>query len=190
MKNFKYILVFTLGAAVGSVVTWKILKTKYEEKLNEEIESVKETFSSKQTEKKTEAISEPVKTKEQRMSPTSYGQMTMNLGYTSSSDAVCDEKEISIIMPDEFGQFSDYKQMYLTYYADNVLAHDDDDGLLDDVENTIGSEFLDRFGEYEAGVVHVRNDALMTDFEISLDTRPYSAVVGDAPITVNNEHGK
>lgn len=38
-------LMFAAGAAIGSVVTWKVLKTRYEKITKEEIESVKETFA-------------------------------------------------------------------------------------------------------------------------------------------------
>jgi hypothetical protein len=36
---------FAAGAAIGSAVTWKILKTKYDRLIQEEIDSVKEAFS-------------------------------------------------------------------------------------------------------------------------------------------------
>ena len=41
---FKNVLIFAAGAAIGSAVTWKLIKTKYEQIANEEIESVKEFF--------------------------------------------------------------------------------------------------------------------------------------------------
>ena len=42
MKEF---IVFAAGAAIGSVITWKVLKDKYEKLAQEEIDSVKEAFS-------------------------------------------------------------------------------------------------------------------------------------------------
>ena len=39
------VLIFTAGAVIGSLITWKLVKTKYENIANEEIASVKETFS-------------------------------------------------------------------------------------------------------------------------------------------------
>lgn len=38
------ILVFAAGATIGSVVTWKLVKTKYEQIAQDEIESVKEAY--------------------------------------------------------------------------------------------------------------------------------------------------
>ena len=40
--KFINVLVFAAGAAIGSAVTWKVVKTKYERFAQEEIESVKE----------------------------------------------------------------------------------------------------------------------------------------------------
>lgn len=39
------VFMFAAGAAIGSAVTWKILKTKYDRLIQEEIDSVKEAFS-------------------------------------------------------------------------------------------------------------------------------------------------
>ena len=41
MKN---LLCFVAGAAIGSVVTWKLIEKKYKDLADEEIESVIETF--------------------------------------------------------------------------------------------------------------------------------------------------
>lgn len=45
--NYKLfnVLLFAAGAAIGSAVTWKVLKTKYEKLVQEEIESVKTAFA-------------------------------------------------------------------------------------------------------------------------------------------------
>lgn len=43
--KFINVLMFTAGAAIGSVVTWKVVKTRYERIAQEEIESVKEAFA-------------------------------------------------------------------------------------------------------------------------------------------------
>ena len=41
------LLIFGVGAAIGSVVTWKLVKTKYKRIADEEIESVKKIYSYK-----------------------------------------------------------------------------------------------------------------------------------------------
>ena len=68
----------------------------------------------------------------------------------------------------------------LTYYADGVLA-DENDEVIEDVEDAVGIDSLNRFGEYEDDSVFVRNDARKCDYEILLDQRTYSEVVEDMP---------
>ena len=51
---------------------------------------------------------------------------------------------------------------------------DDNDELVDDVEETVGSDSLNHFGEYEYDLVFVRNDRLKCDYEILLSLRKYS----------------
>ena len=41
------IFMFAAGAAIGTVVTWKLVKTKYEQIANEEIEEIREYYRSK-----------------------------------------------------------------------------------------------------------------------------------------------
>ena len=44
MSKLTNILIFTTGVSIGSVVTWKLLKTKYEQIAREEIDAVKEIY--------------------------------------------------------------------------------------------------------------------------------------------------
>lgn len=89
-------------------------------------------------------------------------------------------KDPYVISPDEFGEYDDYSKISLTYYADNMIA-DDNDEPLEDVEGTIGWESLMRFGEYEDDALHVRNERLKVDYEILKDLRKYSDVLEDKP---------
>jgi hypothetical protein len=47
-NTFKYVTIFVVGAAVGALATYKVVKTKYEQIAQEEINSVKEVFSKRQ----------------------------------------------------------------------------------------------------------------------------------------------
>ena len=52
---------FVAGVAIGSLATWKLVKTKYEQIAQEEIDSVKEAFSKrgdKPSDKEDEGIEE------------------------------------------------------------------------------------------------------------------------------------
>lgn len=154
---------FVIGVAAGSVLTWKLLKTRYEQMAQEEIESVKETFSRAYKEE------EQVKTENAE-------EILDNLGYNTETKEGDTMNEPYVISPDEFGE-KDYTMVTLTYYNDRVLA-DRFDEVIDDPTELVGPEALESFGEYEDDAVYVRNDALKTDYEILLDVRDYSEMVG------------
>ena len=47
--KFINVLMFAVGAAIGSAVTWKVVKAKYEKIVQEEIDSIKEAFADRPT---------------------------------------------------------------------------------------------------------------------------------------------
>ena len=187
-------VMFVLGAAVGSVVTWQYTRKKYEQIAQEEIDSVKEIFSRRESATDVEIISpEPQTAKigkpEEKPDITEYAARLERDGYTNYSN-VGDKKkkeeqetmEIKpyVISPEEFGEFEDYERISLSYYADQVLA-DEDDEKVDDVDNVVGLESLTHFGEFEDDSVFVRNDRLKCDYEILLYQRTYSDVMKQRP---------
>ena len=52
------VIMFAAGAAIGSAVTWKVVKDRYEKIVQEEIKSVKEVFSDRFNSSNEEASSE------------------------------------------------------------------------------------------------------------------------------------
>lgn len=90
------------------------------------------------------------------------------------------EKSPCVIPPDEFGENMDYERLSFTYYADGVVA-DDNDEFLENVDEVIGVESLDHFGEWEDEAVYVRNDKFKCYYEILLDNRTYEEVLEEKP---------
>lgn len=187
MINF---LMFAVGAAIGSAVTWKLVKTKYERIANEEIESVKEVFSRRnKKEKEPEEIehgtvAHMLETKPDDVSK--YEAMLEELKYNEKGENDMKNADPYVISPDEFAELDDYQTVSLNYYADGVVA-DDIDEVVENVGSLIGWDSLNHFGEYEDYSVFVRNDALKTDFEILLDTRNYSDVIRLSPYQVETD---
>lgn len=187
-------VMFVLGAAVGSVATWQYAKKKYEQIAQEEIDSVKEIFSRRESAVDVEIVTpEPQTAKvgksEEKPDISEYAARLEREGYTNYSNASAGEKKEEqetmemkpyVISPDEFGEFEDYERISLSYYADHILA-DEDDEKVEDVDNVVGLESLAHFGEYEDDSVFVRNDRLKCDYEILLDQRTYSDVIKQRP---------
>ena len=165
MNNF---VIFTLGAAAGSIITWKLLKTKYEQIAQDEIDSVKEVYFKKNLERDKEPKDE-------------YEEITKRYSTFSDKKENKDEEGEKImrpyvICPEEFGEMDEYETESLTYYADGVLT-DDFDNEIEDVDDLVGEESLSTFGDYEDDSVFVRNDKYKTDYEILLDDRKFSEII-------------
>jgi len=197
MNKTKNFMMFILGVAVGSVVTWWYVEKKYEQIAQDEIDSVKEVFSKREAEF-TEDTEVQIKADNAKEKPSvmEYAAWLRKRGYTNYSD-VADEKpeEVKkepmsldkpyVITPEEFGDLDDYETISLTYYADQILT-DDNDVIVDDIEDVVGFDSLNSFGEYEDDSVFVRNDKLKCDYEILLDQRKYSDVIKRRPHEVED----
>lgn len=189
--NLKHALVFVAGAAAGSAATWVYFKNKYEKLAQEEIASVKEALSRSKAESeppKQQPEVEPEKIPDEDISKKdlmSYATEIAKNGYTNYSDpsAATPEQEEEtvdkpyVITPEDFGEFYDYEKISLTHYADGVLT-DENDEIVDNVDETVGSDYADHIGDHEPDAVHIRNDRLRYDYEILRDLRNYSDVIG------------
>lgn len=209
MKNF---FTFVTGLVIGSVVTYVVVKDKFEKIAQEEIDSVKEVFGrrvEKEADKKVEKIAEK-EVEKIRKEYNDYGSLTKN--YTSYSEnkpeenneedeveeddcaQVEDEDGVEIfeverasnsdrpyvIDPWDFGGEDGYETITLNYYADGVLTDDDDNVIEDEeIDDIVGKDFAEHFGEYEKDCVCVRNDRLKTDYEICRDLIEYSTLLSN-----------
>ena len=174
-------IAFLLGAGIGSVVTWKLVETKYKKLAQEEIDSVREVYSKKEIAlanevKKAHACLE-ANTKNDKVP--SYQHIVEDMGYSAESEEEEGVSNVYVIPPESYGEL-DYEEVSLTYYADDVLAYDDD-SVIRDIDKVVGKGSLNTFGEYEDDSVFVRDDDKKIDYEILRDTRKYSDVVGDDP---------
>ena len=178
------VIIFTMGAAIGSAVTWKLLRTKYEKLAQDEIDEMREYYEKKVA--KVEEHFEP-ETKEDLDESTDeeledYKSEVEKLGYTNYASMSKEEKggsnvaekKIYIITPDEFSE-SEYTAESLVYYADDILVDDWGD-VIEDPELVVGPDALSSFGQYEEDTVYVRNDDEEIDYEILRDVRKYSDV--------------
>ena len=184
-ENIKNVLLFTAGLVVGSVVTWKMTKDKYEQWANDEIRMMREYYNQKEEEyyEEEDLDEEPIEAEvrtERNAKPdlTEYTSKLNESGYTDYSEiSKKDEKEEDnesdmeekpyVISPEEFGDFDDYETIELTYYKNGYVT-DDQDILMsnDEVEEAIGWNNITRMGEYEEDALHVRNEKPKTDYEI------------------------
>lgn len=178
-------LFFISGAAIASLITYKVLEKKFKDIADEEIASVKATYERKLKKvelDKSEALIKADKDEEvevevnpnAKINP--YATLVTDLGYSNKKEEEeMEDNNIVIIPPEDFGEYG-YKCESLTYYTDDVLTYDDDTKI-DDVDRVVGPIALKSFGEYEDDSVFVRNHEMKTDFEILKEYRRYSEVV-------------
>ena len=202
-NNTKVIFAFVAGVVVGAAASCKYFKTKYEKRYQRERDSLIEYFGGNKPEDIV-TVKEPVEhTTKSDSKPqvtqrdiSDYEARIKNSGYTDYTEFSRKEqpkpevtyKKPYLIPPEELGGTEgdeDYNVYGFTYYADGVLA-DDADMMVEDIENVVGLDFADYFGEYEDDAVHIRNERLRCDYEILRDLRKYSDVLEDKPYLRGN----
>ena len=202
-------IIFTAGAIIGSLVTWKVIKTKYENIAQEEINSVKEEYTrlmvsmkkklndsvtykddnneDDESEKNTDNIDDSIMT--------NYNEIVKSYCSSDEEENTQNEKEgeekeedndgVSymeapyVISPDDFGSVPGYNVEPLDYFADGILA--DGWGVELDIAETIGEDAVNHFGDYDDDVVYVRNEQTKLEYEITRDPRTYAEAVRTNP---------
>ena len=169
------LLIFAVGTVVGSAVTYTLLKTKFEQMAQDEIEEVRNLYL-----KKTEELNESNKETSSESKVSEYEKALNDLKYMNDIEDEKEEESMKedkpyVISPNEFGEIDGYETNSLTYFADGVLT-DDTNTVIDNVDEVVGTDSLTRFGEYEDDSVFVRNDRHECDYEILLDNRRFSDI--------------
>ena len=195
-RKLSNVLLFTAGVAVGSLVTWRYFKTKYEV-VEDEIEEKTEEPEGESEEESPEVLESKMSYKKPPLKD--YVKMVEDYGYKPKTHMEEVEEEIAngeqgdediyepfIIHPEEYGELHAYETLSLNYYADGVLT-DDLDNPIEDVESLVPADFADHFGEYDDNAVFVRNDNLECDYEILRDLRKFTDVVGEYPYPTEDE---
>lgn len=188
------IVIFLAGGIIGSVSAWFVLKKKYEQIAQEEIDSVKAIYTVKKAETEcnepahepitvNEPITEHTKLKPDIIEFATKLRETGYVKYEEHFDKIPEEKEQNnlakapyVISPDQFSEGDEYDKITLTYYDGDGILADDNDEIINEVDEVVGDNFVDHFGEYEEDSVYVRNDILRCDYEICKDLRSYKDV--------------
>lgn len=188
---------FAVGAAIGSAVTWKVLKSKYEQIAQDEIDDVKAHYK-----KKLEALENATEDKKEDTTPTGYSKLTndkpdimeyaakiKDLHYADRDDDQVEDEEENyveeeedsmkdepyVISAEEFDEIG-YDTETLTYFADGILT-DWYNEPVDNPEDMVGADTLANFDKLADGdTVFVRNENHATDYEIQRDYRNYKDV--------------
>ena len=135
-------LMFSAGAAISAVVTWKLCKSKYEKIANDEINDMREKYLEKKkylTVPKIERVEEAEA--EEKPEPTiilsEYASRLVEMGYGPTEEIAKGESkkvknnEPYVIEPGEFGQKDGYDEVTLFYFSDGTLTDENFAPILD-----------------------------------------------------------
>ena len=191
----KKLLCFVAGAAIGSVVTWKLIEKKYKDLADEEIESVIETFKNRKpritkdnvketVEKVINKYKEPKEIVEDIVTAERYSieneeeiDEDDESNYTVNIDNDIEVVTPYVITPEQFGEYNEYGTKTLTYYEDNVLTDEIDNPITsEEMVTMIGPDALDHFGEYEDDSVYIRDEMNEMDYEILKSEKKFSEI--------------
>ena len=182
-----YILAFSMGAAAGAVVTWKIQQNKCTKLVDEAYAEAKELYANRKPVVKSEPLDEEdnvdvvEEPTDEPVDIRAYAAKLAKNKYVNYSNSPMPQGEpetsehIYIIAPEEYGENEEYERIELTYYADGVLA-DDMDEVIEDPDDILGVGALNRFGEYEEDSIHVRNELMKRDYEVLASTMNFSEI--------------
>lgn len=192
-NGVKYTFIFSIGAALGTLATWQYLKPKYERMVQDEVNEFKKDWSEREGEKsessdeddeskimdinelmqKRDELREMAKQYDNIVEENKYAEVLKKGGSNSMKD-----DDPYVISPLKFAeQDEDYDVVSLTYHADGILV-DDMGELIENPDSIVGTEFPEHFGEYteDPDTVYVRNERLMTDYEIQRDLDTYASL--------------
>lgn len=172
-------MIFLAGGAIGSLATWKLVKTKYEKIADEEIESMREYYKNKTCSEKSAEVEKSLDdffAKEIKDRVQKLGEINKQVMNEEEEDEE-DMGKPEVIPPEESWE-QDYPTLSLTYFeGDDVLA-DESDKIVVNIDELVGEDFASHFGEYEQDSVFVRNDKLGVYYEILRDYGTYAEHMG------------
>lgn len=169
------VLLFVTGAALGSLVTWKLVENKYERYLDElfaEIDEDEDEYVFEESEPVEEESQEQEESHVLEEMREAYNNIAQEAGYLPKEVENMDAPHI--ISGEEFDTNTDYEKESLNYYADGALTDIGDD-IIDFAEDLIGDvDLAEHFADESVDTVYVRNETTKCDYEILRDTRNYN----------------
>jgi len=203
-NDIKLLVTFAMGATIGALVTNHLLKTKYEELVQEEIDSVKESLGmnfKKAVDENYEKIHEQnakdrvehVKLAEVYTNPNRvrYNSISEEVDYETSDEAYGDKsvnpikynmtKPYIIDINDFMDTHPHYDKITLQYYVEDDTLSDEREEIIADPIAIVGEGTLLNFGgarlDSDPDVLYVRNENIISDFEVICIPASYSETI-------------
>lgn len=161
------ILIFLFGATAGAIATRYLLREEYTRRVDEEVRELKELYEQKAW------CEDKIAKNDQKKTETHYEKLVQKEGYVTAFNQHADAVDRPyVITPDEFGELDDYNTVTLFWYANDILA-DEDDEVVDDIPEIVG-DALAHFDSEDS--VYVRNDTKRCDYEVLRSLKDYTDI--------------
>lgn len=198
----KGLVIFVVGFGLGAVAAKMVLKREYEELVQEEVESLRETAArrkglrkesspSKVSNKNGEALIDGFENgiKVSPKAKDHYKRMTEQYAGETDLEHIRDRHNVThhdgradctpyAISLEEFSEEMDHFEKSTIYYydEDDTLA-DEQEEMIQDVLAIIGPAVLDHLQQAKSDVVYVRNEKMQIDYEIIVLDKSYAETV-------------
>lgn len=167
-------IIFAVGAAIGSAATLVFVKNKYKKLAKEEIEEVREFYKEKHkksiynesgsVKEYSDIDEESDHTDESMTHYKKYESMLKNNEYKTDEEEDDDMDKFKVLSPEEYEE-CEYPTITLWYYNDGILTNDRGK-IINNVDEVVGRGSLSTFGEYEEDSVFVVDNELKVVYEI------------------------
>lgn len=188
----KSLLMLISGIAIGAGVSWAYHKNKYEQMIQEEVESLRNHMKEKEHhDKSIENPDKKVETEcfdnEEKEFDNQMNKAKTIINYNKYSNIDDEEKMVNkyekpfVVTPEDFASVPGYDTDTFYYHHDDIISNGDQE-MVDDIEDILGltvDEIRDQFGVYEDSAVYIRNPRLKTDYEILLENDDFVRRNGD-----------
>lgn len=184
MNDGKTLFALILGAAVGSLITWKVVTDKYERMIDDiyaEMEDEEDETINEEPETPFDGLCKEIDEYEATVAQSGYAaafEQPVEDEATDDTEQEGDEEMEGprVVSPEEFDD-CEYPVVEFTYYSDGFLT-DEDDEIVNDIVGTVGKGFDAHFGDYveDPDTVYIISDADQVCYEICRDNRKYMDV--------------
>lgn len=186
---------FASGVATAYFLATRFLDIEFIEEESEEIDAKNDDEQKTEEEPKVEnsdPFKETYKSVEDNGNYVDYSKLLAKANFDTSPesddiydnvipddvDIFGDPVDIKIISSTEYGTDPYYDEIDLRYYVNQQLLTDDWDVPIENIEDTIGKEAMEKLHEGNSDVVYVRNHRLKADYEIACYDEDYPGISG------------
>lgn len=189
--TYKEPLLFGVGAALGSVITYFTVKKRFQAKADSEIEEMRSAYNRRLSELAERNRNKPVPDIEDLIAEVTTPEPAPAVlhDYTVATEREATAEEIQTVVQskpgpvlqaitqDDFIVNNGYDKVDVVVYSDGIAANESTDEILD-AEETIGIDAVPRIIRGHEDVIYIRNNDLMIDYEIYGNDDTYTNVTG------------